>query len=281
MNLWRVELLHLLRTWRGWTLSCFFLLASLLATLIGFLIQRSSTSSFTYDQTLDLYTAFAWLPILLWTGIAASSFAIDSNTERSVFLRLRFSLAEILISKSIFYFVSVGVLWLTGFAITFFLGLLIFDGSHQINLGWFLWGLFFFLITGIFSTTLILFCGALFRGAVASVLVVIGLNLGLPIIASLLILLELLIRGLTDTAPAEWETVSYVARTFLWWPSATYDAVIFMSVTPSEISADTSISLGQAFELEPDFRIKPLVSSVIAVPAMGLFGWRRYAKREV
>jgi hypothetical protein len=54
-----------------------------------------------------------------------------------------------------------------------------------------------------------------------------------------------------------------------------------MSVTPSEISADTSISLGQAFELEPDFRIKPLVSSVIAVPAMALFGWRRYAKREV
>lgn len=281
MNLWKVELFHLLRTWRGWTLSGVFLLASLLAILIGFLIHRSSGSSFTYDQTLDLYTLMAWPALLLWTGITASSFAIDSNKERSVFLRLRFSLAEILISKSIFYFALAGILWLTGFAITFLLGLVIFDGSHQISLGWFLWGLFFFLISGIFSTILILFCGALFRGAVASVLVVIGLTLGLPIIASLLVFLELLIRGLTDTPPVEWETVSYVARVLLWWPPATYDAVVFMSVTPSEIATDTNISIGQALELEPYFRIKPLISSVTSVPAMALFGWYRYAKREV
>ena len=281
MNLWRVELFHLLRTWRGWTLSGVFLLASLLAVLMGFLIHRSSGSSFTYDQTLDLYTLLAWPALLLWTGIAASSFAIDSNKERSVFLRLRFSLAEILISKSVFYFALLGTLWLAGFAITFLLGLVIYDGSHQISLGWFLWGLFFFLIGGVFSTILILFCGALFRGAVASVLVVIGLNLGIPIIASLLVFLELLIRGLTNTPPVEWETVSYVARGLLWWPPATYDGVIFMSVTPSEIAADTNITLGQALELEPYFRMKPLISTVILLPAMALFGWHRYAKREV
>lgn len=281
MNLWRVELLHLLRTWRGWTLSGVFLLASLLAVLIGFLIHRSSSSSFSYDQTLDLYTLMAWPALLLWTGIAASSFAIDSNTERSVFLRLRFSLAEILISKSIFYFALAATLWLAGFAITFFLGLVIFDGGHQISLRWFLWGLLFFLISGIFSTTLILFCGALFRGAVASVLVVIGLLLGLPLIASLLIFLELLIRGLEHTPPVQWETVSYIARALLWWPPATYDGVVFMSVTPSEIATDTNISIGQALELNPYFRIKPLISSVILVPAMVLFGWHRYSKREV
>ncbi len=281
MNLWRVELLHLLRTWRGWTLSGVFLLASLLAVLIGFLIHRSSGSSFTYDQTLDLYMLFAWPALLLWTGIAASSFAIDSNKERSVFLRLRFSLAEILISKSIFYFALAGTLWLAGFAITFFLGLVIFDGSHQISLRWFLWGLFFFLISGIFNTSLILFCGALFRGAVASVLVVIGLSLGLPIIASLLVFLELLIRGLTDTPPVEWETVSYVARVLVWWPPSTYDAIVFMSVTPSEIAANANISIGQALDLDPYFRIKPLVASVISVPAMALFAWHRYVRREI
>jgi hypothetical protein len=54
-----------------------------------------------------------------------------------------------------------------------------------------------------------------------------------------------------------------------------------MSVTPPEIATDTNISIGQALELEPYFRIKPLISSVILVPAMVLFGWHRYSKREV
>ena len=103
----------------------------------------------------------------------------------------------------------------------------------------------------------------------------------MPIIGSTVITVELLMRGLIQTPPAQWETVSYAAQALLWWPAALSDTQAFLSVTESEIRTEIIDFSGQTYELDPHFRSKPLISTVIASPLVALFAWRRYSRREM
>ena len=237
MNLWKTELLYVFRSWRGWTLVGVFLLAAILSISLGLLIHSQPDSVFSYDESLDWYAAFSWPAMLLLLGIAAGGLAFDSNRELSIFLRLRFGLVAILRVKVLIYFALGTLLWLAGFLLTFVAGFFLFDSTDPILIQWTLWGLLFVVTNFVFSIAVITFTGAVFKGAVASVLVALAVLLGIPLIAGLLIFLELLIRDLTDLPLVEWEEVSYVARTLLWWPAGTYDGTLFLGVTKAEASA--------------------------------------------
>ena len=126
-----------------------------------------------------------------------------------------------------------------------------------------------------------LFTSSIFRGSVASVLLTLAVLIGIPIIGSTVVTVELLMRGLIQTPPAQWETVSYVGKVLLWWPAALSDTQAFLSVTESEIRTEIIDFFGQSFELDPHFRSKPLISTVIASPLLALFAWRRYSRREM
>ena len=281
MNLWKTELLYVFRSWRGWTLVGVFLLAAILSISLGLLIHRQPDSAFSYDESLDWYAAFSWPAMLILLGIAAAGLAFDSNRELSIFLRLRFSLLAILRVKILVYFALGTLLWLTGFLLTFIAGVFLFDSTDPILIQWTLWGLLFVVTNFVFSIAVITFTGAVFKGAVASVLVALGVLLGIPLIAGLLIFLELLIRDLTDLPLVEWEEVSYVARTLLWWPAGTYDGTLFLGVTKAEASAGYVIVLGNHVELDTWYRIKPLIASILSTPALIAYAWHRYSRREI
>ena len=104
---------------------------------------------------------------------------------------------------------------------------------------------------------------------------------GIPTIEGTLTAIELLMRGLIATPLADWEKVSYVAKILLWWPGALGDAEAFLSVTQSEIAKNTISYFGQSFELDPHFRYKPLISTLVVSPLFALFAWRRYTRREM
>ena len=281
MNLWKTELLYVFRSWRGWTLVGVFLLAAILSISLGLLIHRQPDSAFSYDESLDWYAAFSWPAMLILLGIAAAGLAFDSNRELSIFLRLRFSLLAILRVKVLIYFAFGTLLWLAGFLLTFVAGFFLFDSTDPILIQWTLWGLLFVVTNFVFSIAVIAFTGAVFKGAVASVLVALAVLLGIPLIAGLLIFLELLIRDLTDLPLVEWEEVSYVARTLLWWPAGTYDGTLFLGVTEAEASAGHVIVLGNYGELDTGDRIKPLIASILSTPALIAYAWRRYSRREI
>ena len=281
MNLWKTELLYVFRSWRGWTLVGVFLLAAILSISLGLLIHRQPDSVFSYDESLDWYAAFSWPAMLILLGIAAAGLAFDSNRELSIFLRLRFSLLAILRVKVLVYFALGTLLWLTGFLLTFIAGVFLFDSTDPILIQWTLWGLLFVVTNFVFSIAVITFTGAVFKGAVASVLVALAVLLGIPLIAGLLIFLELLIRDLTDLPLVEWEEVSYVARTLLWWPAGTYDGTLFLGVTKAEASAGYVIVLGNHVELDTWYRIKPLIASILSTPALIAYAWHRYSRREI
>lgn len=281
MNLWKTELLYVFRSWRGWTLVGVFLLAAVLSISLGLLIHRQPDSVFSYDESLDWYAAFSWPAMLILLGIAAAGLAFDSNRELSIFLRLRFSLLAILRVKVLVYFALGTLLWLTGFLLTFIAGIFLFDSTNPILIQWTLWGLLFVVTNFVFSIAVITFTGAVFKGAVASVLVALAVLLGIPLIAGLLVFLELLIRDLTDLPLVEWEEVSYVARTLLWWPAGTYDGTLFLGVTKAEASAGHVIVLGNYVELDTWYRIKPLITSILSTPALIAYAWHRYSRREI
>ena len=281
MNLWKTELLYVFRSWRGRTLVGVFLLAAILSISLGLLIHRQPDSVFSYDESLDWYAAFSWPAMLILLGIAAAGLAFDSNRELSIFLRLRFSLLAILRVKVLVYFALGTLLWLTGFLLTFIAGVFLFDATDPILIQWTLWGLLFVVTNFVFSIAVITFTGAVFKGAVASVLVALAVLLGIPLIAGLLIFLELLIRDLTDLPLVEWEEVSYVARTLLWWPAGTYDGTLFLGVTKAEASAGYVIVLGNHVELDTWYRIKPLIASILSTPALIAYAWHRYSRREI
>jgi hypothetical protein len=219
--------------------------------------------------------------VLLFIGIVVSSLAFDGNKESSVFLRTRFSMNQILLAKLLIYVPLSEILFFLGFFLTLIVGLLIFDSSDTLGLNWLLWGTFLHLITSLFYVALMLFTSSIFRGSVASVLLTLAVIIGIPIIGSTVITVELLMRGLIQTPPAQWETVSYAAQALLWWPAALSDTLAFLSVTESEITAGKVNYFGQSFELDPHFRSKPLTSAVVASPFFALFAWRRYTRREM
>ena len=258
-----------------------FLLAAILSISLGLLIHRQPDSAFSYDESLDWYAAFSWPAMLILLGIAAAGLAFDSNRELSIFLRLRFGLLAILRVKVLVYFALGTLLWLTGFLLTFIAGVFLFDSTDPILIQWTLWGLLFVVTNFVFSIAVITFTGAVFKGAVASVLVALAVLLGIPLIAGLLIFLELLIRDLTVLPLVEWEEVSYVARTLLWWPAGTYDGTLFLGVTEAEASAGHVIVLGNYVELDTWYRIKPLIASILSTPALIAYAWHRHSRREI
>ena len=104
MNLWKVEFMQLFRGWRGWTLTALYLLASILAITIGIFIDRADgNNALGYDEVIDLYVLCSVPASLLFIGLVVSSLSFDSNKNLSIFLRLRFSIKRILITKLIFY----------------------------------------------------------------------------------------------------------------------------------------------------------------------------------
>jgi len=280
MNLWKMELIHLYRSWRGWTLIGFYLLASILAVVIGIFIDRAY-ANFSHARALDLYMTISIVGLLVFVGIVVSSLAFDSNKDSSIFLRTRFTMKQIILTKLVIYFSFSGILFYSGFILTLIISMFLFDTSDPLNLNWVLWGIFLELVSGFFYVSLMLFTSSIFRGSVASVLLTLAVLIGIPIIGTTLITVELLMRGLMDTPPVEWEYVSYVGRTLLWWPAALSDTQAFMTVTESEVNSGMISFFGQVFELDAHFRYKPLISTLIASPILALLAWRRYSRREI
>jgi hypothetical protein len=280
MNLWKMELLHLFRSWRGWTLLGVFILASVLSIVIGIFIERAN-DQFSYGEALDIYMISSIVGTLLFVGIVVSSLAFDGNKDSAIFLRTRFSMKQILLTKLLVYLPLSQMLFFLGFFLTLVVGQIIYDSSDTLNLNWFLWGTFLHLVSGLFYVALMLFTSSIFRGSVASVLLTLAILIGIPIIGSAAITVELLMRGLIQTPPTQWETVSYVARTLLWWPAALSDTQAFLSVTESEIRTGTINYFGQSFELDAHFRYKPLISALVVSPLFALVAWRRYTRREL
>ena len=280
MTLWKMELCHLFRSWRGWTLFGVFILTSILSIVIGIFIDRAS-DHFSYVEAVDIYMTASWVGVLLFIGIVVSSLAFDGNKESSVFLRTRFSMKQILLAKLLIYFPLSEILFFLGFFLTLIVGLLIFDSSDPLSLNWLLWGTFLHLITSLFYVALMLFTSSIFRGSVASVLLTAAVIIGIPIIAGTVITVELLMRGLIQTPHAQWETISYAAQALIWWPAGLSDTLAFLSVTESEITTGTINYFGQSFELDPHFRFKSLISAVIISPLFALFALRRFSRREI
>lgn len=282
MSLWKLELLYIFRSWRGWTLGSLFLLASLLAITTGLLIVNNSDRPFTYDQALDLYSTYTIVAWMMFIGLIVATLSIDSNKDLSTFLRLRFSVLRILITKIITWLLLGNALSLLFFAITFIAASILFDSSDRISFRWMLWGLTFQLVSSLFFIALVMFTSAVFKGAVASVLLTIGVIIGVPVISAVLIGLEILIRGIDMTSGTNLEDISYIQKIMLWWPNTTGDADAFLSVTQSEIAADQiSGAFGQSFDLDPWFRKKPLISSLVSAPVLMLIAWRRFSRREI
>ena len=280
MNLLKMELIHLFRSWRGWTLLAVFMLASVLSIVVGVFIERAS-DRFSYSDALELYQIVSIVGTLLFIGIVVSSLAFDSNKDSSIFLRTRFSMKQILLTKLLIYVPLSEILFFLGFLLTLIVGLLIFDSSDHLNLNWFLWGMFLYLISNLFYVALMLFTSSIFRGAVASVLLTLAVFIGIPLIGTTLITVELLMRGLIDTPLMEWETVSYVARALLWWPAALSDTQAFLTVTESDIRTGMLSYFGNSIELDAHFRQKPLITAIAATPVFTVLAWRRYSRRQI
>jgi hypothetical protein len=181
-----MELIHLFRSWRGWTLLGFYLLASVLAIVIGYFIERN-TGQFSYARALDIYMIISIVGLLMFIGIVVSSLAFDSNKDSSIFLRTRFSMKQILLTKLLVYFPLSNVLFFGGFLLTFILGMLFFDTSDTLSFNWFLWGALLNLVAGLFYVALMLFTSSIFRGSVASVLLTLAVIIGVPIIGGTVI----------------------------------------------------------------------------------------------
>ena len=280
MNLWKMELFYLFRSWRGWTLLTAFMLASILSIVTGILIER--VGDFSYAQAIEFYELYSLIGTLLFIGIFVTALSFDGNRDSSIFLRTRFSMSQILITKLLVYFLLAEVIFFLGFTISFIVGRILFDSSDTISVNWMLWGLLLRWVSSMFYVSLMLFTSSVFRGAVASVLLTLAVMIGIPIIGSMLSALELLMRGLIETPPDKWASVSYVSKILLWWPASLSDTEAFLSVTQSEIAAEKiSSAFGESFDLDPHFRRKPLISTLVVSPFLALFAWRIYSRREV
>tara|TARA_Y100000994_G_scaffold242722_1_gene240003 strand:- start:4211 stop:5053 length:843 start_codon:yes stop_codon:yes gene_type:complete len=280
MNLWRMELIHLFRSWRGWTLSGIYLLASLISLFVGFFIERAN-GSFPYSQAIDWYITFSIVGMLVFIGIVVSSLAFDGNRDSSIFLRTRFSMKQILLTKATVYFLLSQILFFAGFLIALLGGLILFDTSDHLNFNWVLWGLLLYLISDLFYVALMLFTSSIFRGPVISVLFTLAVILGFPLIGSTLISLELLMRGLIEIPFADWETTSYVAKALLWWPTALEDTQGFLGVTNSEVSSGYISFLGVSYPLDAHFRQDALITTIVSTPILTFLAWLRFSKREI
>jgi MFS family permease len=281
MNLWKVEIAHLFRGWRGWTLAALYFLAFILAILIGTLIDRvEGNARVSYDSAIEYFLMCGGIAGFLFIGLIVSSLSFDSNKNLAIFLRLRFSLKEILVTKAIVYLVITNVLFIVCFALTFVLASILFDTSDPISVKWFLLGFLFNGVTSIFWVALVLFTSAVFKSTVASILLTLAVILGFPVFVGVATPIELLARGMIQTPPEEWVDVSYVQKVNKWWPQNLSETDAFYTVTESDIAADKITVNFQEIELDPWFKSEALFMSLLTSPLLMLYAWRTYSRRE-
>ena len=282
MNLWKVELVLLFRSWRGWTLVSLYLLATILALLTNYFIDKANKAELIhYADVIEMYLLFSLPAGILFIGLVVSSMSFDANQNLSIFLRMRFSFKRILLTKLVIYVLLSEVLFLITFALTFIASMVMFDTTDPNTLKWFTFGFMFNLLNSIFWVCLITFTSAVFKSTVASLLLTLALIIGFPILVGIATPLEIVARGLWETPESEWDKVSYVAKINNWWPTTISDTDNFLTVTKSEIDAKTIVVNFEEVSLEPWFRLKPFIVSLLLAPFLWLYAWRTYSRREI
>ena len=282
MNLWKVELVLLFRSWRGWTLVSLYLLATILALLTNYFIDKASKAELIhYADVIEMYLLFSLPAGILFIGLVVSSMSFDANQNLSIFLRMRFSFKRILLTKLVVYVLLSEVLFLFTFALTFIASMVMFDTTDPISLKWFTFGFMFNILNSIFWVCLITFTSAVFKSTVASLLLTLALIIGFPILVGIATPLEIVARGMWETPESEWDKVSYVAKINNWWPTTISDTDNFLTVTKSEIDAKTIVVNFEEVSLEPWFRLKPFIVSLLLAPFLWLYAWRTYSRREI
>ena len=282
MNLWKVELVLLFRSWRGWTLVSLYLLASILALLTNYFIDKANKAELiNYADVIEMYLLFSLPAGILFIGLVVSSMSFDANQNLSIFLRMRFSFKRILLTKLVVYVLLSEVLFLVTFVLTFITSMVMFDTTDPISLKWFMFGFVFNILNSIFWVCLITFTSAVFKSTVASLLLTLALIIGFPILVGIATPLEIVARGMWETPESEWDKVSYVAKINNWWPTTISDTDNFLTVTKSEIDAKTIVVNFEEVSLEPWFRLKPFIVSLLLAPFLWLYAWRTYSRREI
>ena len=282
MNLWKVELVLLFRSWRGWTLVSLYLLATILALLTNYFIDKANKAELiNYADVIEMYLLFSLPDGILFIGLVVSSMSFDANQNLSIFLRMRFSFKKILLTKLVIYVLLSEVLFLFTFALTFITSMVMFDTTDPISLKWFMFGFVFNILNSIFWVCLITFTSAFFKSNVASLLLTLALIIGFPILVGIATPLEIVARGLWETPESEWDKVSYVAKINNWWPTTISDTDNFLTVTKSEIESKTIVVNFEEVSLEPWFRLKPFIVSLLLAPFLWLYAWRTYSRREI
>ena len=282
MNLWKVELILLFRSWRGWTLVSLYFLASILAVITNYFIDKANEGELVpYADVIEMYLLFTIPAGILFIGLVVSSMSFDANQNLSIFLRMRFSFGKILLTKLVTYVLLSEALFLFTFAITFISSMVMFDTVDSISMKWFLFGFLFNILNSIFWVCLITFTSAVFKSTVASLLLALALIIGFPILVGIATPLELVARGLWETPESEWDNVSYVAKINNWWPTTISDTDNFLTVTKSEIKAETIMVNFEEVVLDPWFRLKPFMVSLFLAPFLWLYAWRTYSRREI
>ena len=282
MNLWKVELVLLFRSWRGWTLVSLYLLATILSLLTNYFIDKANKAELIhYADVIEMYLLFSLPAGILFIGLVVSSMSFDANQNLSIFLRMRFSFKRILLTKLVVYVLLSEVLFFVTFALTFITSMVMFDTTDPISLKWFTFGFMFNILNSIFWVCLITFTSAVFKSTVASLLLTLALIIGFPILVGIATPLEIVARGLWETPESEWDKVSYVAKINNWWPTTISDTDNFLTVTKSEIESKTIVVNFEEVSLEPWFRLKPFIVSLLLAPFLWLYAWRTYSRREI
>ena len=282
MNLWKVELVLLFRSWRGWTLVSLYLLATILALLTNYFIDKANKAELiNYADVIEMYLLFSLPAGILFIGLVVSSMSFDANQNLSIFLRMRFSFKRILLTKLVVYVLLSEVLFLVTFALTFITSMVMFDTTDPISLKWFMFGFVFNILNSIFWVCLITFTSAVFKSTVASLLLTLALIIGFPILVGIATPLEIVARGMWETPESEWDKVSYVAKINNWWPTTISDTDNFLTVTKSEIDAKTIVVNFEEVSLEPWFRLKPFIVSLLLAPCLWIYAWSTYSRREI
>ncbi len=282
MNLWKVELILLFRSWRGWTLVSLYFLASTLSVITNYFIDKANEGELVpYADVIEMYLLFTIPAGILFIGLVVSSMSFDANQNLSIFLRMRFSFGKILLTKLVIYVLLNAALFLFTFAITFISSMVMFDTVDSISMKWFLFGFLFHILNSIFWVCLVTFTSAVFKSTVASLLLTLALIIGFPILVGIATPLELVARGLWETPESEWDNVSYVAKINNWWPTTISDTDNFLTVTKSEIKAETIMVNFEEVVLDPWFRLKPFMVSLFLAPFLWLYAWRTYSRREI
>ena len=282
MNLWKVELILLFRSWRGWTLVSLYFLASTLSVITNYFIDKANEGELVpYADVIEMYLLFTIPAGILFIGLVVSSMSFDANQNLSIFLRMRFSFGKILLTKLVIYVLLNAALFLFTFAITFISSMVMFDTVDSISMKWFLFGFLFSILNSIFWVCLVTFTSAVFKSTVASLLLTLALIIGFPILVGIATPLELVARGLWETPESEWDNVSYVAKINNWWPTTISDTDNFLTVTKSEIKAETIMVNFEEVVLDPWFRLKPFMVSLFLAPFLWLYAWRTYSRREI